>query len=84
MTIGPWRAAVVSLGVLAATLGIGQTIASAAPAWADDHFKVCLDSKCTLYTEGRIQWGNRTAHVSGKIHGGGRLSAHFDAFAQTT
>lgn len=77
------KAVAVAMGATA--LGLGQLPASAAPAWAVDRFKVCVDpDQCGReYAEGKITWGNRTAVMSVRVvdQGGGIVSAHFDAFA---
>lgn len=85
MAMSWWKAAAAGLAV--AGLGLGQLPASAAPAWAGDHFKLCVPGfDCDLvYIEGWITWGNRTASVRvDHRNSGGTLSGHFTAFAGAT
>ncbi len=85
MAIRGWKAAAASLAVMG--LGLGQVPASAAPAWATDHFKLCLPGfDCGLmYIEGWITWGNRTASVVVDHHNyGGNVTGHFTGYAGST
>ncbi|MDT7784102.1 MAG: hypothetical protein QOF58_2521 [Pseudonocardiales bacterium] len=83
MAIRGWKAAATSLVVMG--LSLGQLPANAAPAYADDHFTVCVPGyDCRLvYIRGEIKWGNRTAmmYVTFRNSIGGSLSGHFTGYA---
>jgi len=79
MAIKRW---LVAAALAVAGLSLGQLPANAAPAYASDHFKLCIDGwDCrTVYLEGWIYWGNRTARMT-VDHQGATMTGHFDAFA---
>ncbi len=85
MRVRTFRALFAAVVLLVGALFAGQGSAGATVAWAVDHFKVCWTTPCTVYAEGDITWGNRTAQVSVHVEGPGyNASAYFDAFAGTT